>query len=202
MQENTMKNTISIGDVAIVSTRKQEYKKDDIILLQDQSGVKLERIADVFINDTTNTENTAKITKSYLTKADEAYYYNNFLIDEDMVIGKYIFKIAKIGWLLEIARSRTTTIVMIIILAIVLFLLLQIKQYNPSRSSRENKQMSLFSQIKLIFNKEDRKTKRIKFKHSRKVQKEEVNQRLEARRNRNKKLKMKKQSHEKDYNKE
>lgn len=178
--EKTMEGALSKGDVSIISTKKQEYNTDEIILVQDQSGIKVERVVEVLDNDIDNTKD------KYLTKADNTYYFNNFIIEEDMVIGKQIFKIPKIGWLLEIARSKITTVVMIVILLIILFFLFQIRLYSPTRSREIEAAPSLIAKIKIVFNKENRNLLKRRNKHSREVQKEKIKERVEKRRLNNK----------------
>lgn len=178
--EKTMEEALIKGDVSVISTRKKKYKIDDILYIVDQSGPKLERVVDIVENELDDLKN---IEKKYITKSDNSYYLNNFVIEEDMIIGKQIFKIPKAGTLLEIARSRTTTIIMIIILVIILFLLLQIKFYRPARSVDTEGDISFVKKIKLVFSKENRRKSR-KAKHSRKTQKEITKKRLKARKRR------------------
>ena len=177
---NTMEGALSKGDISVINTKKHEYKVEDIILIYDQSGIKLERVAEVLNSNVDNT----KI--KYLTKADKAYYYNNFIIEEDMIIGKQIFKIPKAGWMLEVARSKITTIVAIVILIIILFFLLQIRLYSPARSREIEEAPSMIDKIKIVLNKENRELLKRRNKHSREVQKEKTRERMKKRREQNK----------------
>lgn len=176
--EKTMEDVLFKDDVAIINTKTRKYEVDDIVLIQDQSGVKIERVMEVIDGELENTK------RKYITKADGSYYFNNFIIEEDMVIGKYSWKLPKAGWLLQIARSKVTTIVVISILIIVLFFLLQIRLYKPMRGQDED--ISTFGKLKRILSKWSEKSTKKDHKHSRKAQREKIDKKIASRKKNNK----------------
>lgn len=166
VENNVMEDTLQSGDIAIINTKKQEYAIGDIILFKDQSGVKLERIMEIVASNLSTDE------KKYITKADKSFHLNNFPINENMVIGKQTKHVSGFGWLLQVARSKITTIVTISILVIVLYILIQIRLYKPSRSQSTDEDDSLINQVKSILKKDKEAIKNRRGRHSRKVQKE------------------------------
>ena len=165
IENEMMEDTLFKGDIAIITTKEEEYNIGDIILFKDQSGIKIERIMEIIVS------NIDKDEKVYITKADKGFYLNNFLIKENMIIGKYIRKISNMSWFLNILRSKITTIVIIIILSIILFFLIQIRIYEPSRSKDINENETFINQIKEILTKDKKKNRYIKGRHSREAQK-------------------------------
>ncbi len=179
-----MEKHFKVNDIAIIKTNAKNYQKDDVILLKDDSGLRLERIIEVIDNGG---------SKAYNTKSDNSMYIDHYELEEKMIVGRSHKKISNLSWFLKAARSPKTTLLIISILLIILFFLIQIRIYNPTRTRTGKKEESLFTILKTIFSKEYRESKRRKEKHSRYVQREKTQRdfrKKSKKRNRSKKSKI------------
>lgn len=82
----SMTGTIDKGDVVIIDKKANNYKEGDIVAFRKNNYVLVHRI--VYVGE-----------NGYNTKGDYNKNRDNWLVSEDDIIGKYIFKIKYVGWL-------------------------------------------------------------------------------------------------------
>ncbi len=81
----SMTSTINKGDVVIIDKGSNNYKVGDIIAFRKGSHILVHRIV-------------YKSENGYNTKGDFNKEKDNWLVKEDNIVGKYVFKVNYIGW--------------------------------------------------------------------------------------------------------
>lgn len=105
-----MEPDLKRNDIIIVKNDKKDYEKDDIIIYETSSQIKISKVI----------ENTIENEKKfYLVKANNTYYPEK--IRQTQIIGRTIKRIPILGFCTKILQSKFTTI-MVFITLICIFL--------------------------------------------------------------------------------
>ena len=124
----SMEDTINKNDLIIVKdVPKNEIKINDIIAFNNGKEVITHRIIDI--------ENINGQT-FYTTKGDNNRSQDKEKVSYEQVEGKYIFKISKFGYFLNILKSRVVLIILLIFLAFCLIHIIRIKQRRKKREEK------------------------------------------------------------------
>lgn len=124
-----MKPTLNENDVIIVKKYDiQEIHIGDIITFEKDKEIITHRIIDF-----KQEEGTTK----FVTKGDNNEIRDNFIVDYKEIYGKQIFKISKIGTIVEfIQKSNGIINLIIIILIIFIFIYLKDRRRNERKTKR------------------------------------------------------------------
>lgn len=121
----TGKNYISIGNISYICAlddmMKPEIKKNALVILRKANEIKTgENIAyikndEVLLAKVVNVKENENIT-TYITKANQGYYLNNYEIEKQDVIGKVVLDINFLGKIINILQSTITLVILIFVL--------------------------------------------------------------------------------------
>lgn len=105
----SMKPKINPGDIVVVTNKaNNKLKKDDIITFKEENDVITHRIIDIKDN-------------GYITKGDNNNSIDSFIVYPENVIGKVLFHIPKIGYIVEfLARPIVISIEMILLAILII----------------------------------------------------------------------------------
>ena len=124
----SMEDTINKNDLIIVKdVPKTEIKINDIIAFNNGKEVITHRIIDI--------ENINGQT-FYTTKGDNNRSQDKEKISYEQVEGKYIFKISKFGYLLNILKNRYVLFILLIFLIFCLIHMAKVKQRKKNREDK------------------------------------------------------------------
>ena len=120
----SMESEIYAGDLAIVKeVDTEELKKGDVIAFRQDDIVITHRIENIVMEDG---------RKRFVTKGDNNNTEDIMPVYEDMIEGKYLFKISKLG---NVAMFIQTPLGIVVVLAIPILLLVLIQINNNKQSS-------------------------------------------------------------------
>ena len=124
----SMENTINKNDVIVVKdVPKTEIKLDDIIAFNNGEEVITHRVIDI--------ENIDGKTL-YTTKGDNNRYPDKDKITYEQIEGKYIFKINKFGYFLNILKNRYLLSILFVILVLCLVHIVMVKRRKKKREEK------------------------------------------------------------------
>lgn len=124
----SMENTINKNDVIVVKdVPKTEIKSDDIIAFNNGEEVITHRVIDI--------ENIDGKT-FYTTKGDNNRYPDKNKITYEQIEGKYVFKINKFGYFLNILKNRYLLSILFVILVLCLVHIVMIKRRKKKREEK------------------------------------------------------------------
>ena len=124
----SMENTINKNDVIVVKdVPKTEIKSDDIIAFNNGEEVITHRVIDI--------ENIDGKT-FYTTKGDNNRYPDKDKITYERIEGKYIFKINKFGYFLNILKNRYLLSILFVILVLCLVHIVMVKRRKKKREEK------------------------------------------------------------------
>ena len=111
VQSGSMENTIMTGDIILIKALSQ-YNKNDVVTFKEVSeGIVTHRIIEV--QDDSDTE-------VFITKGDANRSIDNDTVKPEQVLGKVMFVVPKIGFLVVFAKSPFGLVVLILIPATLL----------------------------------------------------------------------------------
>lgn len=105
----SMEPKISIGDIVIIDTKVKNYKVKDIVTFKD-------------INGSFVTHRIIKITDNEIITQGDANNTVDDSINNDQIVGRYVYKLDGLGALMKSLRSPLT-LVMILIIGVILCIL-------------------------------------------------------------------------------
>lgn len=106
VQSGSMEPNIYIGDVIITHRQPVYYVGDAVTFNSQEAGrIVTHRIAEV----------KEEQAKQFVTKGDANRQEDEAQIDNNDIIGKVIFKIPKLGWLINFSQSLPGLIILILI---------------------------------------------------------------------------------------
>ena len=124
----SMENTINKNDVIVVKdVPKTEIKLDDIIAFNNGEEVITHRVIDI--------ENIDGKT-FYTTKGDNNRYPDKNKITYEQIEGKYVFKINKFGYFLNILKNRYLLSILFVILVLCLAHIVMVKRRKKKREEK------------------------------------------------------------------
>ena len=124
----SMENTINKNDVIVVKdVPKTEIKLDDIIAFNNGEEVITHRVIDI--------ENIDGKTL-YTTKGDNNRYPDKNKITYEQIEGKYVFKINKFGYFLNILKNRYLLSILFVILVLCLVHIVIVKRRKKKREEK------------------------------------------------------------------
>ena len=124
----SMENTINKNDVIVVKdVPKTEIKLDDIIAFNNGEEVITHRVIDI--------ENIDGKT-FYTTKGDNNRYPDKDKITYEQIEGKYVFKINKFGYFLNILKNRYLLSILFVILVLCLVHIVMVKRRKKKREEK------------------------------------------------------------------
>lgn len=128
----SMESEIYAGDLAIVKeVDTEELKKGDVIAFRQDDIVITHRIENIVIEDG---------RKRFVTKGDNNNTEDIMPVYENMIEGKYLFKISKLG---NVAMFIQTPLGIVVVLAIPILLLVLIQINSNKQNSEELKEKVL-----------------------------------------------------------
>ena len=126
----SMENTINKNDIIVVKkVDKNEINKNDIISFDNGNEIITHRIVDI--------ENINGQTL-YTTKGDNNRFADDEKISFEQIEGKYVFKLSKLGYLMNFLKNRYFLIILFIIL---IFCFIHIINVKKRIKNREEKRM-------------------------------------------------------------
>lgn len=144
----SMETEIFAGDLAIIKeVDANELREGDIIAFRQEDIVITHRIQEII------TQNG--VTK-YITKGDNNNVQDVNPVYEDMIEGKYVFKISKLG---NVAMFIQTPLGMIVIIAIPMLLLLAVQTHKNREKVADEKNMK--EEIEKLKRENERLSKKI-----------------------------------------
>lgn len=111
VQSGSMENTIMTGDIILIKALSQ-YNKNDVVTFKEVS----ERIVTHRIIKVQDDSDTAV----FITKGDANRSIDNDTVKSEQVLGKVMFVVPKIGFLVAFAKSPFGLVVLILIPATLL----------------------------------------------------------------------------------
>lgn len=145
----SMEPTIDIGDLIIINQKDKKYKKNDIITFKD-------------VNSSFVTHRIIKIDgKKIITKGDNNNSKDEGYITKDKIVGKYVFKINKLGFLVKSIKNPVTLTIIFIIGIIICIIISTDKDGIPlDISEEEKKYIRAKEKAKKILKKKNKSRKR------------------------------------------
>ena len=126
----SMEDTINKNDIIVVKkVDKSEIKENDIISFDNGNEIITHRIVDI--------ENINGQTL-YTTKGDNNRFEDDEKISFEQIEGKYVFKLSKLGYLMNFLKNRYFLIILFIIL---IFCFIHIINVKKRIKNREEKRM-------------------------------------------------------------
>ena len=125
-----MEDTINKNDIIVVKkVDKNEINENDIISFDNGNEIITHRIVDI--------ENINGQTL-YTTKGDNNRFADDEKISFEQIEGKYVFKLSKLGYLMNFLKNRYFLIILFIIL---IFCFIHIINVKKRIKNREEKRM-------------------------------------------------------------
>ena len=122
-----MEPTIDTGDLIVINQKDKKYNKNDIITFKD-------------VNSSYVTHRIIKIDgKKIITKGDNNNSKDEGYITKDKIVGKYVFKINKMGFLVKSIKNPVTLTIIFIIGIIICIIISTDKDGIPLDISEEEK---------------------------------------------------------------
>lgn len=105
-----MKPDLKRNDIIIVKNDKKDYEKDDIIVYEESSQIKISQVIERTIENEKN---------FYLVKTNNTYYPEK--IRQTQIIGRTIKRIPILGFCTKLLQSKFITIIVFITLICIFF---------------------------------------------------------------------------------
>lgn len=123
----SMEPTINVSDLIIINQNDKKYKKNDIVTFKD-------------VNNSFVTHRIIDITKKgYITKGDANKSADLEYISKDKIVGKYVFKISKLGSFIK-AIKNPIVLILIFIIGIMICAVISVKDSSSLKISEEEKE--------------------------------------------------------------
>ena len=133
-----MEDTINKNDIIVVKkVGKSEIKENDIISFDNGNEIITHRIVEI--------ENINGQTL-YTTKGDNNRFEDDEKISFEQIEGKYVFKLSKLGYLMNFLKNRYFLIVLFIILMFCFIHIINVKKRIKNRE--EKRKMKMFNNEK------------------------------------------------------
>ena len=124
----SMENTINKNDIIVVKkVDKNEINENDIISFDNGNEIITHRIVDI--------ENINGQTL-YTTKGDNNRFADDEKISFEQIEGKYIFKLSKLGYLMNFLKNRYFLIILFIILIFCFIHIINVKKRIKNREEK------------------------------------------------------------------
>lgn len=134
----SMEDTINKNDIIVVKkVDKSEIKENDIISFDNGNEIITHRIVDI--------ENINGQTL-YTTKGDNNRFEDDEKISFEQIEGKYVFKLSKLGYLMNFLKNRYFLIILFIILIFCFIHIINVKKRIKNRE--EKRKMKMFNNEK------------------------------------------------------
>ena len=134
----SMENTINKNDIIVVKkVDKNEINKNDIISFDNGNEIITHRIVEI--------ENINGQTL-YTTKGDNNRFADDEKISFEQIEGKYVFKLSKLGYLMNFLKNRYFLIILFIILIFCFIHIINVKKRIKNRE--EKRKMKIFNNEK------------------------------------------------------
>ena len=134
----SMEHTINKNDIIVVKkVDKNEINKNDIISFDNGNEIITHRIVDI--------ENINGQTL-YTTKGDNNRFVDDEKISFEQIEGKYVFKLSKLGYLMNFLKNRYFLIILFIILIFCFIHIINVKKRIKNRE--EKRKMNMFNNEK------------------------------------------------------
>lgn len=134
----SMEHTINKNDIIVVKkVDKNEINKNDIISFDNGNEIITHRIVDI--------ENINGQTL-YTTKGDNNRFADDEKISFEQIEGKYVFKLSKLGYLMNFLKNRYFLIILFIILIFCFIHIINVKKKIKNRE--EKRKMNIFNNEK------------------------------------------------------
>ena len=114
----SMSPTIKVGDMIIISTTT-DYKRYDIITFTNADNIITHRIMEIKLEDN---------ERKFITKGDANKTIDEYSIKNTQVLGKVIFTIPQLGYIIKFTRS-TIGLIFILSIPLSVFLSYLVKTY-------------------------------------------------------------------------
>lgn len=124
----SMEPTIQTGDLIIINQEKKDYKENDIITFIDVNGS--------FVTHRI----VGKSSRGYLTKGDANKSVDPGYVRKEKIVGTYVFKINKFGYVVK-SIQNPITLVLIFIIGVMACVVISIdKDFSHQEMSEEEKE--------------------------------------------------------------
>ncbi len=134
----SMEDTINKNDIIVVKkVDKNEINENDIISFDNGNEIITHRIVDI--------ENINGQTL-YTTKGDNNRFADDEKISFEQIEGKYVFKLSKLGYLMNFLKNRYFLIILFIILILCFIHIINVKKRIKNRE--EKRKMNIFNNEK------------------------------------------------------
>lgn len=134
----SMEHTINKNDIIVVKkVDKNEINENDIISFDNGNEIITHRIVDI--------ENINGQTL-YTTKGDNNRFVDDEKISFEQIEGKYVFKLSKLGYLMNFLKNRYFLIILFIILIFCFIHIINVKKRIKNRE--EKRKMKMFNNEK------------------------------------------------------
>ena len=134
----SMEDTINKNDIIVVKkVDKNEINENDIISFDNGNEIITHRIVDI--------ENINGQTL-YTTKGDNNRFADDEKISFEQIEGKYVFKLSKLGYLMNFLKNRYFLIILFIILIFCFIHIINVKKRIKNRE--EKRKMNIFNNEK------------------------------------------------------
>jgi len=145
----SMEPTIDTGDLIVINQKDKKYNKNDIITFKD-------------VNSSYVTHRIIKIDgKKIITKGDNNNSKDEGYITKDKIVGKYVFKINKMGFLVKSIKNPVTLTIIFIIGIIICIIISTDKDGIPlDISEEEKKYLKAKEKAKKVLKKKNKSKKR------------------------------------------
>ena len=134
----SMEDTINKNDIIVVKkVDKNEINENDIISFDNGNEIITHRIVEI--------ENINEETL-YTTKGDNNRFKDDEKISFEQIEGKYVFKLSKLGYLMNFLKNRYFLIILFIILIFCFIHIINVKKRIKNRE--EKRKMNMFNNEK------------------------------------------------------
>ena len=134
----SMEDTINKNDIIVVKkVDKNEINENDIISFDNGNEIITHRIVEI--------ENINGQTL-YTTKGDNNRFADDEKISFEQIEGKYVFKLSKLGYLMNFLKNRYFLIILFIILILCFIHIINVKKRIKNRE--EKRKMNIFNNEK------------------------------------------------------
>lgn len=124
----SMENTINKNDIIVVKkVDKNEINENDIISFDNGNEIITHRIVEI--------ENINEETL-YTTKGDNNRFKDDEKISFEQIEGKYVFKLSKLGYLMNFLKNRYFLIILFIILIFCFIHIINVKKRIKNRKEK------------------------------------------------------------------
>ena len=134
VDDNLMSPTLKKNYVVITKKcSEQKIEKNDLIVFWENEMLKIQRVMNI---------DKSEIDTQYVTKSDNAYYFNEKQVKYNEIEGKVVSKIPLLGVVTKIVESKITTIFILIIFVIMFFFNKDMKIKSERRRNIKQNQLN------------------------------------------------------------